>query len=240
MSEIPSGYKYIFKEPYESFDSKSGSITRKNINDKCEIVRINSKEDCERFIAALGYYKISNGPFQTATLIEYTSTPLDYEGMRDVDPEDIIIKVQLDNGEILEQGWNDVFKCFSFYFVAGTNPEKPQDTNVTLSFLNGSCLDRKISKTFGSGQKIGDIKNFIKEQNCLSEGYSTITLVWDEKSEKLTNDDQSIYTLGKTANITVKFGKAKPQGGGRKSCRRKTNKNKRIRRKSVKRLHRRK
>jgi hypothetical protein len=231
MSEIQSRYQIVYNQPYEPFDPKIGH-TYKKINQECEIVRINSKEDCEKISKFRHYDKISNGPFQKATLIEFV--PLDYEGLtQDIENYEVIT-VKLGNGEILRQVWNREFGCYSFYFRSDINI-----TIVTFSFINGICLGRTITKTFVVTDKISDIKKLIKEyikdNNCSSNKNFTITLVWNETI--LKNDDQLIETLGETANITVRI---KFLGGGRKSRRRKTNKNKLIRRKSMKRLHRRK
>jgi hypothetical protein len=121
--------------------------------------------------------------------------------------------------------------------------EKQSKTKVTFSFLKGNCMSRPtpITQEFAGTQTVNDIKTFISTQGCVPSAFPEFKLVWDEKEQKLTDDTQLISTLGETANITVHFVKPTPKGGGRKSHRRhKSNKNKRTRRKSVKRLHRRK
>jgi hypothetical protein len=233
MSEIQSRYQIVYNKPYEPFDPTIGHRYKK-INQECEIVRINSKEDCEKISKFRHYDKISNGPFQKATLIEFV--PQDKEG-RYQDTENYeVITVKLGNGEILRQVWNREFGCYSFYFRSDNNINT---TKVTFTFVSGSCINHEITDTFVVTDKISDIKKFIteyiKNNDCSSKKDFTITLVCNEAI--LKNDDQLIETLGETANITVRI---KFLGGGRKSRRRKTNKNKRIRRKSMKRLHRRK
>jgi hypothetical protein len=176
---------------------------------------------------------MSNGPFENATLTRHTD--YDYEGDRE-GPVSLPDQVVLEDGTTLEQTYLQDCNCLSFYYVVGANPEKQSKTNVTFSFLKGECISKSITQEFAGTQTVNDIKTFIRGTECYPKVGHNIILVWDKQAQKLTNDGRLISTLGETANITVNFVKKKSQDGGRH----KSNKNKRTRRKSVKRLHRRK
>ena len=232
---IPDGYKQVDSLPYESFNLNTHTVTYKKINDKCEIVRTNNNKEYQSRINRIPHtpYIMSNGPFENARLTRHNYD--DYESLREgsAPPPDQVV---LENGTTLEQTYLSDCKCYSFYYVVGANPEKQSKTKITFSFIKGNCMSTSIRQEFAGTQTVNDIKIFIRAKECVPEVGQNIILVWDKEAQKLENEDQLISTLGETANITVNFVKKKSKGGGRH----KSNKNKRTRRKSVKRLHRRK
>ena len=241
MSAVfPDGYKQVGSLPYESFNINTHTVTYKKINDKCEIVRTKDHKEYQSRISPIPNtpYIMSNGPFENATLTRHTES--DYEGDRE-GPVSLPDQVVLEDETMLEQTYSQDCRCLSFYYAVGANPEKQSKTKVTFAFLKGKCMSTSITQEFAGTQTVNDIKIFIRGKECVPEVGQNIILVWDKEAQKLENEDQLISTLGETADITVNFVKNKSQGGSRNSHRRhKSNKNKRTRRKSVKRLHRRK
>ena len=233
-------FKQVDVEPLKFHD---GIPTKEG--DKCEIVIINN---CSEYKAKIVYRPskihggpadmVSSGPFVNATLMKLQPIANQEDSHRGPLPPN---EVLLEDGTKLIQA--PLLDCWglSFYYVVGTPPEKQSKTKVTFSFLKGKCISHSIEQEFAGTQSVNDIKTFIRGTACYPNVGRNIILVWDKNAYKLENDDQLISTLGETANISVNFVKPTSLGAGRKSHRRhKSNKNKRTRRKSVKRLHRRK
>lgn len=81
--------------------------------------------------------------------------------------------------------------------------------SVTFSFLKGPCQDREITRDFEQTATVSDMKKFLVDAHNACDPSQSLVFVWDEKAEKLNNDDQTVSSLGKNIGITVNVRKCK-------------------------------
>ncbi len=86
---------------------------------------------------------------------------------------------------------------------------------ATFSFIKGECVGRVITHKFERSSTVAEMKSYlIQTHNACNPDSHALVFVWDEQMRKLTEDNQSVASLGETVNITVnlvrKIGSWKP------------------------------
>ena len=75
---------------------------------------------------------------------------------------------------------------------------------VKFTFLKGPCLDKAITHDFDDDTTVAQMKQFLVEAHHACDPSSqSLSFVWEEQGQKMTNDDQTAASLGATAGITV-------------------------------------
>ena len=75
---------------------------------------------------------------------------------------------------------------------------------VKFTFLKGPCLDKAITHDFDGDTTVAQMKQFLVEAHHACDPSSqSLSFVWEEQGQKMTNDDQTAASLGATAGITV-------------------------------------
>ncbi len=75
--------------------------------------------------------------------------------------------------------------------------------NVKFSFLRGPLQDRVITHDFAHTATVSDMKKYLIDEHNACDASQSLVFVWDEKSEKLNNNDQAVSSLGANVSITV-------------------------------------
>jgi len=75
---------------------------------------------------------------------------------------------------------------------------------VKFTFVKGPCLDKVISEDFDKDATVLQMKQYLVQvHHACDPACQSLVFVWEEQSQKLTNDDQTVSSFGHTACITV-------------------------------------
>ena len=210
-----------------------------NIGDNVQIVTTNNDTEWSRRIArnSLADIIISNGPFTDATFSKKENPILKgNHGQRFPDHE-VAVSTNTGQQTTLNQLTDGDRNISSFYFVIPDN----EISKVTFTFVEPTFMP--LTGNFLKRKYVRHMKYILRYYfKCVPEAHvSKLVLQGDGGTLHHfleLDDDLLISDLGDNPIITVYFVKFKGNGG-RKSRRRKSNKNKRTRRKSLKKQHRR-
>jgi hypothetical protein len=72
-----------------------------------------------------------------------------------------------------------------------------------FTFLKGALLGREIVHNFDGSTTVAQVKKFLSESHQACDSSQSLVFVWDERSQKLNDDDQVLSSLGSNINITV-------------------------------------
>lgn len=82
--------------------------------------------------------------------------------------------------------------------------------NVKFSFLKGPLQDRVITHDFEQTATVSDMKKYLIDVHNACDATQSLVFIWDEKGEKLNNNDQTVSSLGASVSITVSTRKREP------------------------------
>ena len=209
-----------------------------NIGDKVQIVTTNNESECSQKLKHIDSILISNGPFIDAEFKKFSANE-EYPPENDsayLPDIEVVVSTNTGQQKTLNQSMDGERDRSSFYFVIPT-PDN-EISKVTFTFVKPQFIT--LTGNFLKQFNVSHMKSILRHHfKCVPEGHIPILVlngVGDKPPTKLNVDSQQISELGDNPNITVNVVKFK---GGRKSRRLNSNKNKRTRRKSLKKQHRR-
>ena len=225
--DIPPGYMVVQEDPPGI-----------NIGDKVQIVTTNNEIEYSQKIKSIELILISNGPFIDAKFKKFSANE-EYPPENDsayLPDNEVVVSTNTGQQKTLNQSMDGERDRSSFYFVIPT-PDN-EISKVTFTFVKPPFIT--LTGYFLKQFNVSHMKSILRHHfKRVPEGHvSKLVLngVGDKPPTKLNVDSQQISELGDNPNITVNVVKFK---GGRKSRRLNSNKNKRTRRKSLKKQHRR-
>ena len=228
--DIPPGYMEV-----QEFPPPPGI----NIGDKVQIVTTINDREYSQKIKRNGHADIiiSNGPFTEATFSKNNSQIKGNHGQMFPDYE-VAVSTDTAQQKTLNQLTDGQQNTSSFYFVIPT-PEN-EISKVTFTFVKPPFIT--LTGNFLKRKNVSHMKSILRYYfKCVPDGHTprlVLNGVGEKLPTKLDDDFKLISELGDNPNITVNVVKFIGKGG-RKSRRLNSKKNKRTRRKSIKKQHRR-
>ena len=236
------------KPPTEYYDIPPGYMAVRdiapppgiNIGDKLQIVTTNNEREYSQKIKHIDSIIISNGPFIDAEFKKFSANEghnheNDYAYLPD---NEVVVSNNTGQQKTLNQLTDGDRNISSFYFVIPT-PDN-EISKVTFTFVKPPFTT--LTGYFLKRKDVYFMKYILRNHfKCVPEAHVS-KLVLEGEGEKpptkLDNEFQQISELGDNPKITFNVVKFKGKGG-RKSRRLNSKKNKRTRRKSLKKQHRR-
>ena len=228
--DIPSGYMEVRESPPPGI----------KIGDKVQIVTTINNREYSQKLKHIDSILISNGPFIDAEFKKFSANEghnheNDYAYLPD---NEVVVSTDTAQQKTLNQLTDGERDRSSFYFVI-PRPDN-EISKVTFTFVKPPfmTLTGNFLKQFNVSHMKSILRNHFK---CVPKEHSTRLVLHGDGEKpptKLDNDFQQISELGDNPKITFNVVKFKGKGG-RKSRRLNSKKNKRTRRKSLKKQHRR-